>query len=126
MWIGAAIAIAYYLGQRIDNLSVSGNGEPFNSKTDIPVYTTTKLNWWERRGLEDWMIKDISDEGTYGQITRPTLPGDSEPEPIANSRPRRIVVILFTILNRMPNPTDEKNIPVWEISPLFSALAIYL
>lgn len=122
VWIAVALAITYYLGQRIDRIDNLPVSKLSMKEPGSTTRTTTQLNWWERRGLEDWMIKDISDEGTYGQITRPTLPGDIEPEPIANSRPRRIVVILFTILNRMPNPTDEKKIPVWVISPLFSAL----
>jgi hypothetical protein len=68
VWIGVAIAITYYLGQRIENLPLSGNDKPFNNKPDIPVYTTTKLSWWDKLVLPDWMIRDISDEGKYGKI----------------------------------------------------------
>lgn len=121
VWIGVAIAITYYLGQRIDNLPVSGNDKPFNTKPDIiPAYTTTQLTWWERRGLPQWMIRDISNEGTYGQITRPTIRKDIEP--IANPHPRRIVVILFGILKRIPSSsatTNASKIPAWVYSPLF-------
>lgn len=119
VWIAVAIAITYYLGQRIDNLPVT---KPVSNELDLPTRTTTQLSWWERRGLEDWMIKDISDEGTYGKITRETFRKDIEP--IANSRPRRYIVILFAMLNKIPDPSDDKNnrIPVWVVSPLFSAL----
>jgi hypothetical protein len=126
VWIGVALAIAYYLGQRIDNLPVSGNDKPFNTKSDIiPAYTTTQLTWWERRGLPEWMIRDISDEGRYGQITRPTIPEDIDP--ISDPHPRRIVVILFGLLHRIPTTnTSDRKIPVWAFSPLYAALqALY-
>lgn len=126
MWLGIAIGITYYLSQRIDNLPVSPNDKPFNGKPDLPVRTTTQLSWRERRGLPDWMIRDISNEGTYGQITRPTIPDDIV-EPIANPHPRRIVVVLFGVLQKMPTPNkDTKIIPNWVYSPLFAGLqALY-
>jgi hypothetical protein len=126
VWIAVAITITYYLGQRIDNLPVSGNDNPVSSKPNLPVRTTTQLTWWQRRGLPEWLINDMSDEGMYGQITRPAIVEDIEP--IANPHPRRFVVILFTILNRIPDPTFNNNtkIPSWMYSPAWYLVqAIY-
>jgi hypothetical protein len=113
------------LGQRIDNLSI---GVDDNSviKPERTVRATTQLSWWERRSMPDWMIKDLSNEGTYGEITRPTIV-ENEIPPIASPRPRRFVVILFTVLNRIPDPENvKKRIPSWVISPAFYAIqALY-
>ena len=124
VWIAIAIAIAYYLGQRIDNAGTD-MGVSIPSKPDIPapIVETTHLTWWEKITLPDWMIKDLSDEGTYGQITRPTIPS-KDIEPIVNPKPRRIVVFLFSIINKVPKPTndnDNSTIP-WLCSPLLNVL----
>lgn len=119
VWIAVAFGITYYLGQRIDG---SGSELIAVQKPDIITRETTQLSWWERRTMPDWMIKDLSDEGTYGQITRPTIV-PKKVEPIANPRPRRFLVILFTVLRRIPEPENTKSrIPGWVYSPLFYLL----
>lgn len=125
VWIAVAFGITYYLGQRIDGSGVNGgSGSQVIPvpKPEIIPRETTQLSWWERRTMPDWMIKDISDEGTFGQITRPTILGEKV-EPIANPRPRRFVVILFTILRRIPeSETNKSKIPGWMYSPIFYLL----
>jgi len=118
VWIAVAIALTYYLGQRIDGTSLNDvNPKDFSDESKIPILTTN-LSWWEKLTLPDWMIKDISDEGTFGQITRPTIT-KTDIEPIANPRPRRIVVILFSILQQNPALNSTSKVPVWMYSPLF-------
>ena len=119
VWLVVAISIAYYLGQRIDASSALGtisneSLETLDKKQTIPMLTT-ELTWWEKLTLPDWMIKDISNEGTYGQITRPTIV-PKKVEPIVDPHPRRFVVILFSILQR--SNTENTKVPVWLYSPL--------
>jgi len=121
VWIAVAIAITYYLGQRIDGKGLNDvNLKDFNNKPDIPILTT-KLSWWDKLTLPDWMIRDISDEGTYGQVTRPTILRENI-EPIANPRPRRFVVILFSILQHVPISNSDSKAPVWYKKFIYSPL----
>jgi hypothetical protein len=125
VWIAVAFGITYYLGQRIDGSGLNGgSGSELTAvqKPEIITRETTQLSWWERRTMPEWMIRDLSDEGTYGQITRPTIVSEKV-EPIANPRPRRFLVILFTVLRRIPEPeTTKSKIPGWIYSPLFYLL----
>lgn len=120
VWIVVALSITYYLGQQIAGSDLGDvNLKDFDDKPEIRS-VTTQLSWWEKLTYPEWFIKDISDEGTYGQITRPTIITEKV-EPIANPRPRRFVVILFSILQHVPpsNSTNSKSkVPVWLSSPL--------
>lgn len=117
-WFAAALAITYYLGQRIDYLNL----EPLDNKpTTIETIETFELSWWDKLNMPDWMIKDLSNEGTYGQISRPTIRTNTEP--ISSPHPRRFLVILFSILQKSPDPTGENfRIPTWVYSPLLFLL----
>ena len=140
VWIVVILGVTYYLGQRIDfnvnNFTTNPiiDLSPEEPKIPTPEYKYQKFDftWWEKLTLPKWMIQDLSDEGTFGKYTRrvPILPEPEETiEPIANSRPRRFIVIINWILHlRIRNNTDSKptsdtsKTPTWVFSPLFYVL----